>query len=719
MGISREERDAIRERIWRATDGPWQADHHWVNGRYRGSTICQAGMMRSLLMLVDHTPCLDRFNADFIAAARTDVPALLDEVDRLCTLVDILSGQDPDGEEYDAAERALIAAWPEFAHDRVYVEQLAAVALDAAWAVNHARRGDRGAERKVAERKVLEAAKVIVAAIRSAKATIDEDEDRDEISWDWEPFLTLRLDLAAAVDALPSDERSVEGSPESTEPDEEDLPVDALSGSPVAPSNSQEWEQALAVIAERDGLREQIGRLAAVIAADPGEPASEGGAVDVAIRLIEESRTRYASGGRWAELEQVKAERDEAQGMYVAVAEHRDSLLAKVDKVRAERDEARAVLEPVRVQRNELLAERDELAEKYRQLLASWETLRGHWDGLVPLVEQLIEAVNADGSTDVGASPARFNETGSDVAPSARYPHSWCARFDWHEAHLWGNPPRWWCKGGEMQSCNVTVWDGPYSMTCGRAMPDGACATHGRPRRTVPAAANSAVASRKLADAPESVCGRCGGPNRPWAAPSPLWNEVMRGGDINGAETCGIICPTCFMVLAEEQGVAELWRLTAERIHVALQTVTPSGRVWDDQTFRWVAAEEADPELHKPCCAMHNRHCEPPSELCCYHCTEAGHPDHPTGVACTWLRTPALDRAIERWYGDAATGQELHEYLGMTWEQYLHWFATGELPENSPLRDVSTEAEARRELDLPPKPASNMDTAGGDEVRGA
>lgn len=26
-----------------------------------------------------------------------------------------------------------------------------------------------------------------------------------------------------------------------------------------------------------------------------------------------------------------------------------------------------------------------------------------------------------------------------------------------------------------------------------------------------------------------------------------------------------------------------------------------------------------------PCCDMHGRHCEPPSELCCDQCTEAGH----------------------------------------------------------------------------------------------
>lgn len=35
----------------------------------------------------------------------------------------------------------------------------------------------------------------------------------------------------------------------------------------------------------------------------------------------------------------------------------------------------------------------------------------------------------------------------------------------------------------------------------------------------------------------------------------------------------------------------------------------------------------------KPCCHLHNVHCEPPSELCCPHCPEGlhdrwNHPEH-------------------------------------------------------------------------------------------
>lgn len=73
-----------------------------------------------------------------------------------------------------------------------------------------------------------------------------------------------------------------------------------------------------------------------------------------------------------------------------------------------------------------------------------------------------------------------------------------------------------------------------------------------------------------------------------WTAPSPLWNQVMRGGDINGVELHGgVVCPSCFAALAEEAGVAQSWRFTAEVIHAELQTVTPSGRVWNDATWLW------------------------------------------------------------------------------------------------------------------------------------
>lgn len=87
---------------------------------------------------------------------------------------------------------------------------------------------------------------------------------------------------------------------------------------------------------------------------------------------------------------------------------------------------------------------------------------------------------------------------------------------------------------------------------------------------------------------PESYCHRCGGPNIVWVSPSPLWNAVMRGGSINGDdEHDGIVCPTCFARLAEERGIASRWRLSAELVAVDLETVTPSGRTWDAETWLW------------------------------------------------------------------------------------------------------------------------------------
>lgn len=114
---------------------------------------------------------------------------------------------------------------------------------------------------------------------------------------------------------------------------------------------------------------------------------------------------------------------------------------------------------------------------------------------------------------------------------------------------------------------------------------------------------SAAETARAETEHPEAHCYRCGGPNTAWSAPSPLWNQVMRGGDIDAVEPYnGIICPTCFAVVAEGAGIAELWRLDAKRVHVPLQTVTPSGRVWDAEQWLWVgpgtqpASADAEPK---------------------------------------------------------------------------------------------------------------------------
>lgn len=92
---------------------------------------------------------------------------------------------------------------------------------------------------------------------------------------------------------------------------------------------------------------------------------------------------------------------------------------------------------------------------------------------------------------------------------------------------------------------------------------------------------------------PESYCHRCLGPNVVWCTPSPLWNEVIRGGSINGDELHdGIVCPMCFVLMAQDQGVvgrSGAWELTATDVRVELETVTPSGRVWNPDTWLWEA----------------------------------------------------------------------------------------------------------------------------------
>lgn len=92
---------------------------------------------------------------------------------------------------------------------------------------------------------------------------------------------------------------------------------------------------------------------------------------------------------------------------------------------------------------------------------------------------------------------------------------------------------------------------------------------------------------------PEDFCHRCFGPLPGWVAPSPLWNRVMRG-DGERELFDGIVCPTCFAMCAQEAGVASEWRLEAQRVNVPLETVTPSGRVWNPVTWMFEGPERAD-----------------------------------------------------------------------------------------------------------------------------
>jgi hypothetical protein len=173
------------------------------------------------------------------------------------------------------------------------------------------------------------------------------------------------------------------------------------------------------------------------------------------------------------------------------------------------------------------------------------------------------------------------------------------------------------------------------------------------------------VVERVSAD--ESVCHRCPGPNSPWSAPSPLWNAVMRGGSIGGTdEFDGIVCPTCFAVLAQQRGIAELWRFSAERVHAVLETTSPDGRVWDAERWLWVepasggvvepsplTAEEAAPDCgvpNNPGGIFRPGTCKLPS----------GHPGWHEDGGLSWLRDrEELERVVER--GKQAPSRRQHD----------------------------------------------------------
>lgn len=69
----------------------------------------------------------------------------------------------------------------------------------------------------------------------------------------------------------------------------------------------------------------------------------------------------------------------------------------------------------------------------------------------------------------------------------------------------------------------------------------------------------------------------------------------------------------------------------AEPMHVVHDQRYDDGTVLITLKRRDQDASDIGPKL---CCDLHNQHCEPPSELCCQACTEAGHPKHPAGVRC-------------------------------------------------------------------------------------
>lgn len=58
---------------------------------------------------------------------------------------------------------------------------------------------------------------------------------------------------------------------------------------------------------------------------------------------------------------------------------------------------------------------------------------------------------------------------------------------------------------------------------------------------------------------PEDFCQKCKRPNVVWFAPSPLWNAAVRA-----ANEPEILCPVCFIQLAEAIGVSTAWFVAPE-----------------------------------------------------------------------------------------------------------------------------------------------------------
>lgn len=62
---------------------------------------------------------------------------------------------------------------------------------------------------------------------------------------------------------------------------------------------------------------------------------------------------------------------------------------------------------------------------------------------------------------------------------------------------------------------------------------------------------------------PEAFCDNCGGFNVSWFTPSPLWNRIVRQPD----RADPMLCPRCFILLAEAAGIHEVWKVSPTSLH--------------------------------------------------------------------------------------------------------------------------------------------------------
>jgi len=74
---------------------------------------------------------------------------------------------------------------------------------------------------------------------------------------------------------------------------------------------------------------------------------------------------------------------------------------------------------------------------------------------------------------------------------------------------------------------------------------------------------SSEAATTPFADEhPEDSCKKCGRPNIVWFAPNDLWNRYVR----DQGEP-GILCPVCFVKLAEQGGLITTWSVAPDVIN--------------------------------------------------------------------------------------------------------------------------------------------------------
>jgi hypothetical protein len=63
--------------------------------------------------------------------------------------------------------------------------------------------------------------------------------------------------------------------------------------------------------------------------------------------------------------------------------------------------------------------------------------------------------------------------------------------------------------------------------------------------------------SSETEKSPELYCHKCGGPNVVWFTSNAMWDKA-----VTKANEPGILCPTCFIQLAEAAGFYGVWKVS-------------------------------------------------------------------------------------------------------------------------------------------------------------